>query len=86
MKINETVFNPKKESLRSWMFKVDEYRIYYASLSEVERIMLVINELPKEFRVKQNLAVQSLVELVGEDEAKKSMSIADWPSKKCQRL
>ena len=56
------------------MFKVDEHRIYYASLSEVERIMLIINELPKEFRVKQNLAVQSLVKLVGENEAKKLMS------------
>ena len=56
------------------MFKVDEYRIYYASLSEVERIMLIINELPKEFRVKQNIAVQSLVNLVGEDEAENLMS------------
>ena len=79
MKINETVFNPKEESFNSWMFKVDEYRIYYASLSEVERIMLIIDELPKEFRVKQNLAVQSLVKLVGEGEADNLMSITYVP-------
>tara|TARA_B100000029_G_scaffold510085_3_gene600776 strand:- start:240 stop:479 length:240 start_codon:yes stop_codon:yes gene_type:complete len=64
---------PKKESLRSWMVKLEAYREWYKSLPYLDRIMFKIKELPEECRIDANIAVQELKALVGEEKANQLM-------------
>jgi len=68
-------FDPKKESFRSWMVKLEAYRDWYASLSQLDKIMMKINGLPQDCRIEANIAVQELIDLVGRDQAYKLMEI-----------
>tara|TARA_Y100000817_G_scaffold74932_1_gene57545 strand:+ start:7526 stop:7765 length:240 start_codon:yes stop_codon:yes gene_type:complete len=64
---------PEKESLRSWMVKLEAYREWYRSLPYLDKIMFKIKGLPEECRIDANIAVQELKALVGEEKANQLM-------------
>ena len=70
-----TVWDPKKESFNSYMFKIEEWRRWYSGLSRVEKIEMALDGTEEGSLNHNNIMIIELTKLKGQDYVNKKYKI-----------
>ena len=68
-------WDPNQESLKSYMVKMEGWRQWDASLSTAEQIIRDLKALPVESITDNNINLQHLIRLIGEEKARQELEM-----------